>query len=69
MNVDYFFCLKVESLVSQCDELIKINVIVSEPELGFESEVEWYGPSLKFQFLNKSAVTGWARRSMDSSRS
>jgi hypothetical protein len=69
MNVDYFFCLLVESLVSQADEKIKIHVVVSEPELRFESEGERCATSLPFKFFNKSLVAGLAFRAMDSSRS
>jgi hypothetical protein len=48
MNVEYFQHLFIERVICQSDKVIKIEVLVSEPELRFETEVEWSGTSLLF---------------------
>jgi hypothetical protein len=69
VDIDYFSCLFIKRVVCQADELIKIEVVISKPELWFESESKWCGASLPFQFLDKSLIAGLALRSVDGSRS
>jgi hypothetical protein len=68
VNIDYFEYLFIERVICQPDELIKIKVLISKPELWFKSEVERYGTTLPFQLLDKSLITGLALGGVHSSR-
>jgi hypothetical protein len=48
VNIDYVQRLFIERVVRHADQLIKIEVLISEPELWFESEVERCGTPLPF---------------------
>jgi hypothetical protein len=48
MNIEYFLYLFVERVIRQADEIIKIEVVISEPERWFESKVERCRTALMF---------------------